>query len=196
MVLGLFLFSNATLSQSQPDALLIASYDVHWKGLRIMTIDSRTEINDNHYSQAISIRTRGLLKLFVDGRTVASSEGRLGENGTLFPEKYESEGQWDEDYFLRRMSYNSDGTPSKIVIDMPEDWLDREPVPAELQHALDPLSLIIYAISDPWNLITNDANDTGDENPDDQLRWPPVYGLPAHMRCHARQGKKAAPDHL
>lgn len=190
MVLGLFLFSSATISQSQPDTLLIASYDVHWKGLRIMTIDSRSEISDDHYSQAITMRTRGLLKLFVDGRIVASSEGRLGKNATLFPEKYESEGQWDEDYYLRRISYNSDGTPSEIVIDMPEDWLDREPVPEELQHALDPLSLIIYAISDPWNLITNAANDTRDENPSGQMTsFDGLQSMAYQLTCDATPGK-------
>ena len=112
-----------------------ASYAAYWSGLSIATMEASLELGTEVYRVSASMRTAGLLAVFVRGEQVVTVEGRVLPGAAplaLQPQRFLTEGRWRNT--LRRVSMVWSGQQPEILALQPANQEEREPVPPELQH--------------------------------------------------------------
>lgn len=139
---------------AQSGAAIELHYDIYWKGFRVFTLSSNIRIDQRGYRHKSTMETRGVLRLFVRGRSETLSAGRLRRGGReLEARDFLTSGKWNGDVYSRELRFRADGRMRSLDVDMPEEWMNREPVPRRLQRGPDPQSLITWALTDPWGII-------------------------------------------
>lgn len=123
---------------------LFASYTAYFSGFRIATVDAALEIGAERYRLAATMRTTGLLALFLRGEQTVETQGavRPGAGLGVAPERHTTQGRWRDR--LRRIALAwADGDPQVLAL-VPADAEEREPVPPELTRGtIDALTAIV-----------------------------------------------------
>lgn len=112
-----------------------ASYAAYWSGFSIATMDASLELGAEAYRVEATMRTAGLLAMFVRGEQVTLAEGRIEPAKTplaLRPQRFLMEGRWRDR--LRRVALAWAGERPEVLALLPANQEEREPVPPELQH--------------------------------------------------------------
>jgi hypothetical protein len=111
-----------------------ASYTAYWSGFSIATMDASLELGAEAYRVAATMRTTGLLAMFVRGEQVTTVEGRVQPAAALAlqPQRFLTEGRWRNT--LRRVAMSWSGTQPEVLALLPANQDEREPVPPELQR--------------------------------------------------------------
>lgn len=112
-----------------------ASYTAYWSGFSIASMDASLELGADAYRVAATMRTTGLLAVFVRGEQITTVEGRIRPAATplaLEPERFLMEGRWRDS--LRRVAMRWSGPNPEVLALLPANQEEREPVPPELQR--------------------------------------------------------------
>jgi hypothetical protein len=134
-LLALLGFLPAAAPTAAASGPVQASYTAYWSGFSIVTMDASIELGAEAYRVAATMRTTGLLAMFVRGEQVTTVEGRIQPAATplaLQPKRFLMEGRWRDT--LRRVSMTWAGQQPEILALLPANQDEREPVPRELQR--------------------------------------------------------------
>ena len=138
-----------------PRQTLALDYDIYWKGVKVMNgLMTFTQTPDNTIASAMRFETKGILDWFTDGEIVVVGESQLN-GGDAQPLRYQTFSKWDKKVYARHLIYSDDGTLPTAWFQMPSEMMEREAVPQDAQMTLDPVSLIVMALYDPWDLTAN-----------------------------------------
>lgn len=170
---------NELAVQSINDQLVL-EHDLYWKGFHVVTLETTINLNGRTYQTEMSWRTRGILSVFVDGKTTATAMGEFDEAMNIFVDKYLSSGKWGDKEYIREIAYDDNGNPT-IVQDI-NPWandddddeeaaerrkkrrdkrrnsrrktvVERIPVPEDLKANPDPISLALVTLLEPTRMI-------------------------------------------
>lgn len=148
---------------TEPHAISSA-YDLYWKGIRIFTARTSVRVGEATYNHGVSVRTRGILRLFLKAHGQVQASGIRDERGYLQPVFFAARSQWNKKIYTRTVTFALDGAADKVLVRMPPDtdgvW---DPVPEELMRGPDPLSLLVAAADGLWGLAEGSADDNKDE---------------------------------
>jgi len=134
-LLGFLPAAAASASAAPLHGPVQATYTAYWSGFSIATMDASIELGAEAYRVAATMRTTGLLAMFVRGEQVTTVEGRIQPAATplaLQPQRFLMEGRWRDT--LRRVSMTWTGQQPEILALLPANQDEREPVPPELQR--------------------------------------------------------------
>lgn len=136
-----------------PPRAVSAAYDLYWKGIRVFSAKTHAWVGNAAYGHAVSIRTRGILSLFLKAHGEAQATGIRYGKGNLLPVSYASRSQWNKKNYARMVTFNRDGSAERVLMRMPRDrdgeW---EPVPDNLMQGPDPLSLLLAGTEGLWGM--------------------------------------------
>lgn len=124
-----------TTAAAAPAGPVQASYTAYWSGLSIAAMDASLDLGAETYRVAATMRTLGMLALFVRGEQVTLVEGRVQPGATplaLQPSRFSMEGTWRST--LRRVAMSWTGGQPEVLALLPANQEEREPVPPELQR--------------------------------------------------------------
>lgn len=123
---------------------LLAGYEIEWQGLEIGAFETELVTDAGRYQVSYRARTTGFLGWLFPFSSQGSSEGARTAVQAL-PQHYRGGSRRQGDSSSWAVRFGADGRA--IEVEVPEeDRLDREPVPAALQVAPDPLALALDAI--------------------------------------------------
>lgn len=131
---------------------LQAEYKFYWKGLLVASAQTDTLVAKDGYDFSFNFQMRGVAKLFSNGRSVVKAKGKLGDDGTLTPEIFISDGRWDGEDYAQTIRFDENGVMAEQILDWPDKWIEeskREPIPEDLQVGPDPASLMVALIRVP-----------------------------------------------
>jgi hypothetical protein len=143
-------FGQTSLALQETPSQLITSYDLYWKGIRVVTADSDLTLTPDTYEHKMTWRTRGMLRWFVKGKTNAQSRGQL--TGPFEPrtEHYSSDGKWGKRIFERTVSFDPTGRGTLVSITDPwGEENEREPMSEGLDVGPDPVTLAVLVLKAP-----------------------------------------------
>jgi hypothetical protein len=129
-------------SPAQADRLF-AGYEIEWQGLPIGAFETELSTEGDSYRVSYRARTTGLLGWLFPFTSEGSSEGTRAMRA--MPAQYQGESRWRDDRHFWSVRFDGDGRVTQVELPE-EDRLEREPVPASLQVAPDPLALALRAI--------------------------------------------------
>ncbi len=112
-----------------------ASYTAYWSGFSVATLDASLELAPESYRVIGTMRTTGLLAVFMTGETSSYAEGRVRPAATplgLMPERFGMEGRWRDR--LRAVAMAWRGADPEIIRLEPANQDERDPVPPEMQR--------------------------------------------------------------
>ena len=141
LLLVLVVLPGTTQAQA---ARLSAGYEIEWQGLPIGAFETEVLTEAESYQVSYRARTTGFLGWLWPFSSEGSSEGSLAAMRPM-PQYYQvfSRRRDEDDRWAVRFA--ADGRA--VHVDVPiEERLEREPVPAALQVAPDPLALALAAI--------------------------------------------------
>lgn len=154
---SLMVSQNGFAAQDASSTQLISSYDLYWKGIRVVTADSTLSLTETTFNHQMTWRTRGMLRWFVKGKTNAQSSGALGDNFSPLVDTYSSNGKWGKRTFERTVNYDAGGSGTLISITDPwGEENEREPVPEGLDVGPDPVTLALLLMKVPTAINNND----------------------------------------
>ncbi len=158
-----FAKDKITAIQVNPARSLVMEYDGYWSGLRVVTAVGEASFTEESYSVSVAARTRGFIKLFVNGKSLAQAEGSITRDGAILPGYYSNDGVWNEKRYARTLTFFPDGSLDEFEFIRPEDEdaMEWEPVPEILRRGPDPLSLIFHASRDPWGVAASQKTEKG-----------------------------------
>jgi len=120
-----------------------ASYALHWGGFEVARFDVSLTADPTDYRIAYAARTTGLVGTLFPFTSAGASEGRMADPGPV-PERYAGASERRAGRSAWTVIFEPDGGIAHLEITTPEDE-EREPVPANLRKAPDPLSLALRA---------------------------------------------------
>lgn len=136
-----------------------ASYDIYWKGIRIFTARTNARVGEAGYDHGVSIRTRGILRWFLKAHGEAQASGTRDGRGNLKPASYAARSQWNKKIYSRTVTFAPDGAADRVLVRLPgEPDGEWEPVPDDLMHGPDPLSLLVAAADGLWGMAQGKAD--------------------------------------
>jgi hypothetical protein len=141
LLLALVVLPGAAQAQA---ARLFAGYEIEWQGLSIGAFETELLTEAETYRVSYRARSTGFLGWLWPFSSEGSSEGTLAALRPM-PEYYQvfSRRRDEDDRWAVR--FGADGRA--VHVDVPiEELAEREPVPAALQVAPDPLALALGAI--------------------------------------------------
>jgi hypothetical protein len=145
LALLLVLVALPGTSHAQADRLS-AGYAIEWQGLPIGAFETEVWNGEGSYRITYRARTTGFLGWLWPFSSQGSSEGSLAATRPL-PEYYEVTSRRRDESERWAVRFGADGRVVDVEI-AAEELAEREPVPAGLQVAPDPLALALAAIVD------------------------------------------------
>lgn len=155
----IFVLSFTAVSQPLPDVDAKAQYDVYWKGFRIVTGNIDMKLQAESYDVTMDFYPRGMAKLFMSGRTDVTAHGLvIPENQKVSSRDWRTVGRWNKKDSKRHISFNEEGSAQQIDIELPEDEDEYplKPISDEYRRGIDPMSLFVSVLREPWVNITPD----------------------------------------
>ena len=144
-------------SGASAQTVIEANYKVFLGGLRVVEVESRTEIAETQYSIESFGRSSGLLDVLFSFESRSKASGRIVD-GAIVPEIFQVRGIVRDEQRELDLEHRN-GAPPALRIEPPIDPEERDPVPDHLQvNVVDPLSAIVRA-SLSWRDATP-CNDT------------------------------------
>jgi hypothetical protein len=141
LLLALVVLPGAAQAQA---ARLFAGYEIEWQGLSIGAFETELLTEAETYRVSYRARSTGFLGWLWPFSSEGSSEGSLAAMRPM-PEYYQVTSRRRDESERWTVRFGADGRA--IQVDLPaEERLEREPVPAALQVAPDPLALALAAI--------------------------------------------------
>ncbi|MGY8985254.1 MAG: DUF3108 domain-containing protein [Sphingomonadales bacterium] len=156
-------FAATSLADRTSSATIKTAYDIYWKGIRVFTIKSETELLEDSYSHESHMRSRGVLALFLKTNMNLEARGINSSDGIAQAEFYRSYSIWNKNIYEREVHFGPDGFASKVMVNIPDDNDEegyREEVAAEFQISPDPLSLFIGLMKNHHNIISRKSKST------------------------------------
>lgn len=130
-------------AHAQADRLL-AGYQIEWQGLTIGVFETEVVTEPDRYRITYRARTTGFLGWVWPFSSEGSSDGGREAMQPL-PESYQVTSRRRDEEESWAVRFGTDGRA--VHVDLPlEEILEREPVPADMQVAPDPLALALAAI--------------------------------------------------
>lgn len=120
-----------------------AAYELTWSGIEIGRFETWLTADESNYRLAYAARTTGFLGWLFPFTSAGTSEGRLADPGPV-PVRYVVESQWRDGTSTSAVDFGPLGKVERIDLTTPVDE-ERDPVPAALQKAPDPLALALGA---------------------------------------------------
>jgi hypothetical protein len=143
LALLLVLAALPGISQAQAERL-VAGYEIEWQGLPIGAFETEVLTDADRYRITYRARTTGFLGWLWPFSSEGSSEGSLAAMQPM-PEYYQVFSRRPDEDDRWAVRFGADGRA--VHVDVPiEELVEREPVPAELRVAPDPLALAFAAI--------------------------------------------------
>jgi hypothetical protein len=131
------------VAQAQP-VRLIAGYEIEWQGVQVGAFETELVTEPERYHVTYKARTAGFLGWLFPFASQGSSAGARAA-AQAWPERYQGGSQYRDRSSSWVVTFDAEGRV--IEVELPEqDESDREPVPAALQIAPDPLALALRAI--------------------------------------------------
>jgi Protein of unknown function (DUF3108) len=134
-----------------------ATYDIYWTGLRVFTAESTVSFDDESYTHLVNMRSRGMLKVFVDAEMSIASRGQRSA-GQILPVEYTSDSIWNDKIYARSVAFDESGhgqlTRNIVPQDDDDDGSYREAVPDDLAIGPDPLGLLAGIVLDHADAFT------------------------------------------
>ena len=170
-----------------------ATYNFVWNGFVVFTAQTVVDHTPDSYEVSLDVRTRGVMRLFSRGQGVLTAKGERAEGGRITSRHFTSQGRWDGEDYRKEMFFDADGKFIRWERDWPEEWLEdyeREPVPDDLKHGPDGLSVVMALMADapPEMLRVFDGDEVvelrlhcGDDGELKKSRHSPVSG--AATKC-------------
>jgi hypothetical protein len=145
LALLLVLVALPGTSQAQA-ARLFAGYEIEWQGLPIGAFETEVWNGETSYRVTYRARTTGFLSWLWPFSSEGSSEGSLAAMRPM-PEYYQVTSRRRDESDRWAVHFGADGRAVQVEV-AAEELAEREPVPAGLQVAPDPLALAFAAIVD------------------------------------------------
>jgi Protein of unknown function (DUF3108) len=143
LALLLVLVALPGTSQAQA-ARLVAGYEIEWQGLPIGAFETDLVNGEGTYRVTYRARTTGFLGWLYPFSSQGSSEGSRISTQHM-PQYYQGTSHRSDDGSSWAVRFDADGRAVQVEVPA-DDLADREPVPAALQVAPDPLALALAAI--------------------------------------------------
>jgi hypothetical protein len=125
-------------------ARLFAGYEVEWQGLPIGAFETEVLNGEETYRVTYRARTTGFLGWLWPFSSEGSSEGSLAAMRPM-PEHYQVASRRRDESDRWAVRFGADGRAVRVEV-AADELAEREPVPAALQVAPDPLALALAAI--------------------------------------------------
>jgi Protein of unknown function (DUF3108) len=129
---------------AQAQDRLVAGYAIDWEGLHIGAFEAELVTAPGRYQLSYEARTEGLIGWLFPFVSQGWSRGTRTA-GQIMPERFEGDSAWRDEHRTWTVAFDADGRVTQVEVPE-EDRQDREPVPAALQVAPDPLALALDAI--------------------------------------------------
>ncbi len=140
VTLALAALSHAAQAQDR----MIAGYAIDWEGLHVGAFEAELVTEPGRYELSYEARTEGLIGWLFPFVSQGRSRGTRTA-GQITPERFQGDSAWRDQHRTWAVAFDADGRVT--LVEVPEeDRQDREPVPAALQVAPDPLALALDAI--------------------------------------------------
>jgi hypothetical protein len=123
---------------------LVAGYEIEWQGLSIGVFEAELVTGADDYRVLYEARTAGFLGWLWPFSSEGSSEGRLAAMRPI-PEYYQVTSRRRDESDRWAVRFGADGRAVQVEM-AAEELAEREPVPAGLQVAPDPLGLALGAL--------------------------------------------------
>lgn len=133
--LALPLAAFGAAAETRAPTQVQASYTAYWSGFSVATLDASLEFGADAYRVVGTMRTTGMLAVFVNGETTSYVEGRIRPSAAplaLAPERFGMEGRWRDR--LRAVAMAWQGPNPEVLRLEPANQEERDPVPPELQR--------------------------------------------------------------
>lgn len=127
-----------------------ARYTIHWMGAQVASSALSLRLDESGYGLALTARTEGLLRTFVDARTRLEATGN-GMAAQARPLVYRTDTQVRREDVRRHVTFDAQGRATVIERTLPrKGWgSQREPVPQALQAGPDPVAAMMRLFADP-----------------------------------------------
>ena len=126
-----------------PSERIEAAYELTWSGLEIGRFETRLTADGATYRLAYAARTTGFLGWLFPFTSIGSSEGVIADPGPV-PARYAVESRRREGINTWTVDFGPEGEVQRVDLTMLVDE-ERDPVPAALRKAPDPLALALRA---------------------------------------------------
>jgi hypothetical protein len=143
LALLLVLVSLTGTSHAQAERLF-AAYEIEWQGLPIGAFETELLTEAESYQVSYRARTTGFLGWLWPFSSEGSSEGSLAALQPK-PQYYQVTSRRRDENDRWAVRFGADGRAIHVDVSI-EELAEREPVPAALQVAPDPLALALRAI--------------------------------------------------
>jgi len=122
---------------------LVAGYEIDWKGLEIGAFEAELTTTTTSYRLSYRARTAGMLGWLFPFESEGWSEGTRADDQPM-ARHYQASSRWRDGGGDWGVSFAPDGRADRIEVPA-EELAERDPVPAQLAVAPDPLTLILEA---------------------------------------------------
>ena len=126
---------------------LQAAYEVSWAGIAVGRVETSLDggaVDDAGYRLSWQGTTVGLAQSLFPFASAGSSEGRRVD-GRILSGRFAGETRWSDGGSRWLVTFAADGHAGRIEL-APDSRAAREPVPAALQLAPDPMALLLQAV--------------------------------------------------
>lgn len=120
---------------------LDARYVMTWKGLEVGRFEARLAFDDAGYRVGYRAETVGIVAWLFPFTSAGASEGGIGDG--LIPARHVGESRRRNGRSAWTVRFDDEGAAHEVEVTTTVDE-QREPVPAELRRAPDPLSLALH----------------------------------------------------
>jgi len=142
--LGL-LVATAVASSAVAAHANVAAYELAWRGVTIGAFEVAVDQQDERYHISYEARSTGILAVFFPFESKGWSAGAIAD-GEVLASGHSAQSLFRDKARTWSVAFAADGSVSQLEVNADGD--EREPVPAALQRAPDPLALALAALKD------------------------------------------------
>jgi hypothetical protein len=120
-----------------------ATYELTWSGIEIGRFEIRLTADEAAYRLAYTARTTGFVAWLFPFTSAGASEGTIASPGPM-PARYIGQSSRRDGTSTWAVDFGPEGAVERVEVTVPQDE-ERDPVPAALRKAPDPLALALRA---------------------------------------------------
>ncbi len=126
------------------------AYTVYFGPLPALDVTTTVETGPGHYRVEAMVAPKPWIAWALPWQARSEASGRIGNDGTIYPEDYLATAQWGIHIRRTALTYTAGGL--HVTLEPPGDNEEREPVPAALMaDSLDPVSAVLALLTETAN---------------------------------------------